>query len=210
MRCVVGLGNPGERYRNTRHNSGFMVVERLLIRYKLRWDAGSTYAQVARVPEGPWGESFLLARPLLYMNESGKALASLCTEFSIFPWHVIVVHDDMDIPFGSLRIKRDGGSGGHRGVESIIACLGTDRFARVKVGIGRPPEGTDPRDYVLLPFDEDPREVDLLIERAADACIDVLTFGIDRAMNLYNRATRMPGPAGTDSGGDLTEGVRRL
>ncbi|HHY35285.1 MAG TPA: aminoacyl-tRNA hydrolase [Firmicutes bacterium] len=186
MRCIVGLGNPGKRYENTRHNSGFMVVERLAGRLGVSWDSSLRYALVAAVPAGAWGEGFLLARPLLFMNESGKALASLSLDRLIHPWEFIVVHDDMDIPFGFVRIKRNGSSGGHRGVESIISCLGTEEFLRVKVGIGRPPKNVEPRDYVLSPFEENPCAVEELLDKAADACLDVLTLGVDLAMNRHN------------------------
>lgn len=187
MLCIVGLGNPGKEYECTRHNSGFMVVDRLARRFGLSWDYGLRYALVALGPKGEWGDGFLLARPLVFMNESGKALASLSLDRLIYPWEFIVVHDDMDIPFGSVRIKRKGSSGGHRGIESIISYLGTEEFTRVKVGIGRPPVNTEPREYVLSPFTEDCRNVENLIDRAADACLDILTLGVERAMNRHNQ-----------------------
>lgn len=191
MRCIVGLGNPGKKYVNTRHNSGFMVVDRLAGRFGLSWDSSLRYALVACGPRGKWGDGFLLVRPLLFMNESGKALASLSLDRLVYPWEFIVVHDDMDIPFGAIRIKRNGSSGGHRGVESIISCLGTEEFIRVKVGIGRPPQNIEPRDYVLSPFEEDSRDVQMVLDRAADACLDILTLGVDQAMSRHNRTATL-------------------
>ncbi len=201
MRCIVGLGNPGKKYENTRHNSGFMVVDRLAGRLGVSWDPSLRYALVATVPRGAWGDGFLLVRPLFFMNESGKALASLSLDRLIYPWEFIVVHDDMDISFGFIRIKRNGSSGGHRGVESIISCLGTEEFIRVRVGIGRPPKNIEPRDYVLSPFEEDPRAVEMLLDRAADACLDILTLGVDPAMSRHNRRATL-GDSGVSEEGN--------
>ncbi|HHW17394.1 MAG TPA: aminoacyl-tRNA hydrolase [Firmicutes bacterium] len=188
MICVVGLGNPGRKYAFTRHNVGFMVVSRLAERLSISFSEAG-FSDVARGtmfgPEGPI--EVVLAKPGTYMNQSGQAVLELLSDLEARPENLLVVHDDMDLPFGRIRIRRKGSSGGHRGIESIISSLGTSEFPRLKVGIGRPAPGVDPVDYVLRPFErEETEHLPLIIELAVDAVMSVATYGLDRAMSDYN------------------------
>lgn len=169
VRAVIGLRNPGPEYEGTRHNSGYEVIARVLER------AGETLgrapsrvrAQVTQV--GVDDERVLYAVPLTFMNESGRAVRSLIDYFHLTPDRVLVVHDDIDLPFGRLRLQVGGGSGGNNGVRSIESVLGTKEFSRLKLGVGRPPGQTDPADFVLRPFTKkEGPEVALMIEDAAD------------------------------------------
>jgi len=168
---VVGLGNPGPKYELTRHNVGQMVVDELAHRMEA---AFATHKQAnARVAEG-WlrigGAKVIAAKPNSYMNVSGGPVSSLARFFKIDPDHVIVVHDELDIPFDTIRLKRGGGHGGHNGVRDVAKALGTPDFARVRVGIGRPPGRQDPADWVLDPFGTAERKtLPVLIADAADA-----------------------------------------
>jgi len=189
MKCVIGLGNPGQKYTLTRHNVGYMVVSELAKELSLEFSQAG-FSDVAKgwLRTGSGSKEVLLVKPGTYMNESGKAVEELLTDFPIQINEFLVVHDDMDIPFGRLRIRRRGSSGGHRGVESIIECIGSEDFPRLKVGIGRPDPGVDPVDYVLQPFqDNELRLLPKVIEVAKEAIFCVLMLGVDRAMNEYNR-----------------------
>lgn len=188
MRFVVGLGNPGREFAASRHNVGFMVVERLAARWHV---VLGRERHGLRIGTGILaGQPVTLVEPRRYMNMSGEALTQL--EGS---WHVpdiVVVHDDMDLAAGQLRVRHDGGDGGHRGVASLIKQFGRD-FDRVRVGIGRPAPGMDPEQYVLMALTPaELSEFDPVIERAADAVECLVTEGIDRAMNRFNtRAARI-------------------
>jgi peptidyl-tRNA hydrolase, PTH1 family len=188
---VVGLGNPGERYAGTRHNAGFMVLDLLAARagsgFKSRKAAGGAAADVV---EGRLaGVSVVLAKPRSYMNESGGPAAAVARFYKIAPEQIIVVHDELDLPFGVLRLKRGGGEAGHNGVRSLVASLGSPEFARVRVGVGRPPGRQDAADYVLRDFSSAERkELPLIIELAADAVEAVLSGGLEAAQNRYNGA----------------------
>ncbi|MGH8872457.1 MAG: aminoacyl-tRNA hydrolase [Acidimicrobiia bacterium] len=168
-RAVIGLRNPGPDYEGTRHNSGYEVVARVLQRAgeKLGRAPSRVRAQVTQVGAG--GDRVLYAVPVTFMNESGRAVRTLIDYFGLSPEALLVVHDDIDLPFGRLRLQVDGGSGGNNGVRSIESALGTKEFSRLKLGVGRPPGQTDPADFVLRPFTKPERaEVDLMIEDAAD------------------------------------------
>jgi PTH1 family peptidyl-tRNA hydrolase len=183
---VVGLGNPGRRYQATRHNAGFRVVDRLAV----RWDTTvSREAHRALLGEARRaGERVLLVKPQTYMNESGAAVASVQRFYRLEPAHLLVVHDDVDLDVGRVRIRRGVRAGGNRGVESILQVLGDPGFVRVKVGIGRPAAGPVPTGWVLgVP---PPGEAAALLEaeeRAADAVELVLGEGLERAMNRINQ-----------------------
>jgi PTH1 family peptidyl-tRNA hydrolase len=169
MRVVVGLRNPGAEYAGTRHNLGAQVVDAVVDRRGLHWRRGPlrTRCQVAATRID--GEPVLFALPLSYMNESGGPVSALLDYHGAEPADLLVVHDDIDLAFGRLRIQFDGGSGGHNGIRSVQKALGTPDFTRLKVGVGRPPEGVDPADYVLSPFSRAERSaLDSLIEDAAD------------------------------------------
>lgn len=179
----MGLGNPGRRYRGTRHNVGFEVVDRLA----RRWDASFRARGRAEVAEAEFaGKPVWLAKPLTYMNLSGEAVGELVRHLGLEPWQVLVVYDDMDLPVGTVRVRARGSSGGHRGMASVLEVLGTSEVPRVRVGIGRP--GLDAVDHVLSRFSGEERaQVEEALERAADAVEAVLREGIQRAMDRFNR-----------------------
>ncbi len=173
MKLLVGLGNPGREYSETRHNVGFWLVDRVASSHKI-----STRRQecCARVGRGVlFGIPILIAKPSTFMNRSGRAVRCLLDHYGLTPSHLVVAHADLDIPVGRYRVKKAGGDAGHRGVQSIIAELETGEFTRVRLGIGRPPEGEDPTDYVLSPFTQAQRtEVCKAIEEVVGALEPVL------------------------------------
>ncbi len=185
MRVVIGLGNPGPEYDKTRHNVGFRVVERLAKRWKSRI---SRRAHRSLIGEGCWGrETVFLVQPQTHMNRSGEAVVRLRDFYHLAPSDFIVVHDDMDLTVGRIRVKENGGAGGHRGVESIIAGLGAEDFFRIRVGIGRPPAEEDPVDFVLRPFTlAEEESIFLAVERAVEAVEVLLAEGLQKAMNMFN------------------------
>jgi PTH1 family peptidyl-tRNA hydrolase len=186
---VVGLGNPGPRYAATRHNAGFLVVELLADRmgggFKSRRAPGGASADVL---EGKLaGRSVVLAKPRSFMNESGGPVAAVARFYKVPVAAITVVHDELDLPYGGLRLKRGGGEGGHNGVRSVAASLGDVDFARVRFGIGRPPGRQDPADFVLRDFSTvERKELPLLLDRAADAVEALLADGLEAAQNKYN------------------------
>jgi len=198
MRIVVGLGNPGSAYQGTRHNVGFAVVEELAQRWRLRF--GRAHGGV-RVAHGSIaGDDVTIVEPQRYMNVSGEALAGL--KRSVMAKDLIVVHDDVDLECGSVRVKRGGGTAGHHGLDSIAECYEKD-FTRVRVGIGHAPHGTATADYVLSRFDAAECEImSRALQRAADAVECILREGEDAAMNRFNMRPRRstvlatPAPSG--------------
>lgn len=185
---VAGLGNPGERYERTRHNLGRMVVAELARRAGARFrKARFLPAEVAEIREGE--ERIVLARSLRYYNESGPVYASLMRKHHVEPERLIAVHDDLDLAFGALRIKRGGSTAGNRGLESLVAALGTPDFHRVRLGIGRPPGRQDPADYVLEPIPGRlEAEVAILVDDAADAVLSLVRDGLAAAQDRFNRS----------------------
>jgi len=182
---VVGLGNPGKKYEKTRHNVGFMAVERVASRYGVgftSWDAASEYASHAID-----SASLFFLKPLTYMNRSGEAVGPFARFYKIPPKNILVVHDDLDLPFGRMKFARGGGSGGHNGIRSIISSLGDKGFPRLKIGIGRP-KGPIPVDkYVLSRFDSvEEKALDNLLDTAVDGIVCFIDEGIDSAMNNFN------------------------
>ena len=175
---VVGLGNPGPRYAETRHNLGFWVVDRV--------GAGADWRRRGNALVARWRSGWLM-KPTTYMNNSGEAVAPFVRYYKIAPENVLVVHDDMDLPLGRLRLRRGGSSGGQKGVQSIIEHLGTANFDRLRLGIGRPPAGWDAASWVLSRFDEQEREV---AERVADAAVEAVEVwqseGLERAQQRFN------------------------
>lgn len=182
---IVGLGNPGIKYRKTRHNFGFMVVDALAENLKLPL---KKLKYKAMIGEGRLGDSkIILARPLTYMNNSGDSVWQLAKFFKVPNENIIVAHDDLDLPLGVLRLRPGGGASGQKGVASIIQKLGTQDFARVRLGISRPPGQMDPVDYVLekfLPNEEKLR--DIVIKEAVEAIQVFVREGLSMAMNKYN------------------------
>lgn len=183
---VVGLGNPGPRYETTRHNVGFLVADILAERigsgFKVHKKSG---AEVTTGRLG--GRSVVLAKPRTYMNESGRHVGPLANFYSVSPADVIVVHDELDIDFGRIRLKFGGGEGGHNGLRSIASALGTKDFQRVRIGVGRPPGRQDPAAFVLENFNSRERpELGLLLENAADATELLLQHGVEAAQNTVH------------------------
>ncbi len=189
---VVGLGNPGPSYAGNRHNVGAMVVAELasragakLARHKSRASAAS--ARLGTAPGGAPGPAAVLAVPSSYMNESGGPVSSLLKYYSLPTDRLVVVHDELDIPFGQVRLKASGGEGGHNGLRSISGSIGTREYVRVRVGIGRPPGRMDPADYVLRNFSSTERkELDFLIGDAADAVEFVAAHGLTAAQQRFH------------------------
>ncbi|MEV6359460.1 aminoacyl-tRNA hydrolase [Nocardia asteroides] len=180
---VVGLGNPGPEYERTRHNVGFLVAdvlaERVGGRFAVHKKSGADLLQ-ARLD----GRQILIAKPRAYMNLSGRPVAALAKFFSVPVDQVIVVHDELDLPFGTIKLKQGGGEGGHNGLRSISQALTTKDYLRTRIGIGRPPGRQDPADYVLKPFAAPERkEVPVIVEQAADAVEMLLKVGLETAQN---------------------------
>lgn len=183
----MGLGNPGPKYDSTRHNIGFWVIDRIAgaLSISLRrrayfsiWGDGSYL-----------GHRLLLAKPQTYMNQSGQAAAAVISDFALDAGSIWIIHDDLDLPAGRLRLRLGGGSGGHRGVQSIIDALGHRDFGRIRVGIGRPPAGVDPADYVLAPLDKAEKELlSAAADRAAEAALAIIAEGLPAAMSRFNQA----------------------
>jgi PTH1 family peptidyl-tRNA hydrolase len=182
MRIIVGLGNPGSAYAGTRHNVGFAVVEKLAQRWRVSFGRAGPDVRMARGRIN--AEPVLLVQPQLYMNRSGAALAGVGR--SVTAEELIVIHDDLDLECGCVRVKRGGGTAGHHGLNSIVECYGPD-FARVRVGIGRPPRGTDTADYVLSRWGtEESERITAAVDRAAAAVECIVREGEEAAMNCFN------------------------
>ncbi len=187
MKIVVGLGNPGKRYGRGRHNLGFMVVDHL---------AGEHYVSVSekkyRSLVGSWeldNERILLVKPQSYMNRSGEAVTSLFRYLPVSGEDLVVIHDDLDLPFGRIRIRTKGSAGGHRGILSILQALGNESFFRIRIGIGRPPGGVDPTGFVLSPFTEEEQPlVEQVVSRAAQSVQSLLKDGVRQAMEKFNQS----------------------
>ncbi|WP_231875393.1 aminoacyl-tRNA hydrolase [Desulfuromonas sp. DDH964] len=185
MMLVAGLGNPGERYAATRHNVGFMVVQRLAAAHGL--------ALKKKGHQGVYGTGRIagieatLLLPLTFMNLSGASVGSACKSLGVEPGDLIVVHDEIDLPFGALRIKAGGGHGGHNGLRSICGNLGSGEFLRLRIGVGRPPQGGDVAGYVLNPFSARERgELDQVLAAGVAALETLLVRGAAAAMNEFN------------------------
>jgi PTH1 family peptidyl-tRNA hydrolase len=185
---VAGLGNPGERYARTRHNAGRMAVEVLASRAgvrpkKVRFLALSVAETILE------GTRILLAIPETFMNEGGPPLASFARKRGIPVDHVVACHDEIDLPFGALRIKRGGSTAGHHGLDSLVSAFRSPDFYRVRIGVGRPPGRQEPMDFVLEPFAAREREdAAVLIEDAADAVVSLATSGLASAQDRFNRS----------------------
>lgn len=182
---IVGLGNPGLAYRHNRHNVGFMVADALadklgipLKRVKFKAQIGN--GKLVDIP-------VIIAKPLTFMNNSGEAVAPLVRYFKVPLERLLVIHDDMDLPLGTLRMRPSGGSAGHNGMLSIFDKLGTNVIPRLRVGIGRPPGRMDPADYVLQDFPRSEEELlSMVIAQACEAALAFITTGLEKAMNTYN------------------------
>ncbi|MBF9129246.1 aminoacyl-tRNA hydrolase [Plantactinospora sp. S1510] len=187
---LVGLGNPGKEYARNRHNVGFMAAELVAERIGARFGRHRrAHAEVAEGRLGFGGPKLVLAKPLTYMNLSGGPVAALAQFYKVPVGQVIAVHDELDIPYGQLRVKCGGGEGGHNGLRSMSKSLGSKDYVRVRFGIGRPPGRQDPADYVLSDFSAAERkELEFLVDRAADVAEAVVTRGLEWAQNAYHGA----------------------
>jgi len=186
VKVIVGLGNPGRQYELTRHNVGFMAVDRLAKRWNI---AIRQEKHRALIGEGltPGGERVALIKPMTFMNLSGEAVRSFLDYRKVSVDDLLVIYDDMDTPFGKLRLRYKGSAGGHNGIRSIIGRLGTEQFRRIRVGISRPPAGVDPVDYVLSPFHAEERAaLEELLERVCDAAEAAVDGPFEKAMARFN------------------------
>ena len=185
MKIIAGLGNPGAEYAQTKHNVGFMLVDALAERLNAPAWKEDFFSAITEVRIG--GEKVFLVKPLTYMNNSGEALGPMLSYYKVDADDLVVVHDDMDIPAGTVRIRKKGGSGGHNGIKSILTHVGSEDFARVRIGIGRPPAGWTVINHVLAPFSsEDAPKIRAAIDYLLPAVECIVTDGVDLAMNKYN------------------------
>jgi PTH1 family peptidyl-tRNA hydrolase len=185
---VVGLGNPGKQYAGNRHNVGFGIVD--LLAKRVGASFGRSKKVVAEVGEGRLGfggPKLVLAKPLTFMNLSGAPVVALAQFFKVPVENVIAVHDELDVPYGQVRVKRGGGEGGHNGLRSMSKSLGSKEYARVRFGVGRPAGRQDAADYVLSDFSSvERKELDFLVDRAADVVEAVVLEGVEWAQNKYH------------------------
>ena len=184
---IAGLGNPGREYRKNRHNVGFLTLDRLAERFETCF---SRMSMEALVTDSRWqGEKVILAKPQTFMNKSGKAVSSLVRYYKIPVDRLLVIYDDVDLPFGALRIRPRGGAGGQKGMKSIIRQLGSSAFPRMRIGIGRPPGRMPVSAYVLQDFSAEELEtLEFLLDQAVKAVEVFLAEGVDQAMTLYNQS----------------------
>jgi PTH1 family peptidyl-tRNA hydrolase len=187
MKLIVGLGNPGKAYSDSRHNIGFLTIKSLAKQYKiaLKRDSGTfSLAGRGRID----GQKVILAMPLTFMNLSGSCVERLLKKYKVSPGNLLVISDDLDLELGRLKIRPCGSSGGHRGLQSIIGSLGVSDFCRLRVGIGSPGKNTDAADYVLSAFtSKEKNQLKEIIVRASDCCALWVKMGIIENMNTFNR-----------------------
>jgi PTH1 family peptidyl-tRNA hydrolase len=186
MKLIVGLGNPGVKYRMNRHNVGYMVLAELAEKYPGNRPQSKFHGDLMNISESG-GESVLLLAPTTYMNRSGLSVGGAVGFYKIPPDDVLIVCDDLNLPFGKLRLRKEGGSGGQKGLADVVRALGTDKVPRLRIGIGSPPGQMHAADYVLMNFTEKEQpDLKITIKQAADAVVCWLNNGIDEAMNRYN------------------------
>lgn len=186
MFIIAGLGNPGKEYENTRHNAGFMVMDALADKLGADISEKKHKALCGKAVIG--GEKVILMKPQTYMNSSGEALRAASDYYKVDPENVLVIYDDISLAPGQLRVRAKGSAGGHNGIKSIIAHLGTQEFSRVRVGVGEKPPRMDLADYVLGHFSQEEKKImESAVKEAAEAVIEAVTEGIEHAMNDHNR-----------------------
>ena len=199
-RAVVGLGNPGSRYAETRHNAGFLLVDLLARRHGTPLSERRHQAAWAEIELA--GERTVLIEPLAYMNRSGPPVAAFAAEFGIAPESILVAHDELDLPCARVRMKRGGGTAGHRGLESLVEALGTRDFPRLRIGIGRPAGEVPVVDFVLAPFSAEERlALDAALDEALRGIEAWIRDGIEAAMAVVHAPPPKPGPAGAPASG---------
>lgn len=185
MNLIVGLGNPGPNYQRTRHNIGFQSVDALSSAYRIQLSHTDSISQWGRGVIR--GKEVLLVKPQTYMNLSGKSVYAVISHFHLTYQNLLVIHDDMDLSVGRIRIREKGGSGGHRGLASIIQCLGASDFPRLRVGIGRPCYQQEPKEYVLKAFSKEEKAIVAEVIEIVVQCVEViLDEGVPMAMNKFN------------------------
>lgn len=190
MKIIVGLGNPGTQYQMNRHNVGFQVVDRLakLNRIPIRTKRFKSLYGTGWIDF----QQVILSKPMTFMNRSGEAVKKAADFFRLAMEDLVVVHDDLDLPFGRLRFKRRGGDGGHQGVRSVIDAMGGNNFLRLKIGIGRPPAGMESADYVLGVFDKNEQlSLNQILSEAADCLTVMLREGLEKAMNQFQKKSSL-------------------
>ena len=185
MYIIIGLGNPGQKYEHTRHNAGFDAIDKLAYEHNIRIDKLKFKALIG---EGRIGtEKVILVKPQTYMNLSGEAVAAICQFYKPEFENVIVMYDDIDLDIGKLRIRKKGSAGSHNGMKSIIKCLGTQEFPRIRIGVSKPSEGWDLADFVLsrVPKDQQ-KDLEESFDKAVKTVEEIIGSGIESAMNKYN------------------------
>ncbi len=193
MKLIVGLGNPGRDYRDTRHNVGFMVVDEIARRHGIDWTSGPSQLAETLIAKRFGDEPVMVAKPLTYMNNSGDAVAGLVRYFDVNHDDLFVVVDEAALPFGRLRARARGSAGGHNGLKSIIERLGTTEFSRLRLGVGRGDGRRDLADHVLARFERgEQADLETLITRAADAAEMFAAEGISKVMNAFNPGATAP------------------
>ena len=183
---IVGLGNPGKEFSNNRHNAGFMAVDKLAERLGVKFTRMQSNALVTKATDGD--KKLILAKPRTFMNLSGQAVGALAKFYKLEKENILIVYDEVDLPFDTLRIRPEGSSGGHNGMKSIIQRLGTQEFPRLRIGVGRPKGKMDTPDHVLQDFSKDEMAIlPFILDRAVNAILEFIRDGIESAMNDYNR-----------------------
>lgn len=185
MKWFIGLGNPGSQYAGTRHNIGFMAIDRLAEKLEIKVDQNQCKAQIGQGRVS--GDKIALIKPMTYMNLSGESVRAFMDFYKVKIEDMIVLYDDLDTPFGEMRLRYKGGSGGHNGIKSIIQHLGTQDFNRIRLGISRPPEGYNVADYVLSSFAKnDRKELDRVLDLSCEALVYTLENSFDKVMAKFN------------------------
>jgi PTH1 family peptidyl-tRNA hydrolase len=186
---IVGLGNPGPEYANTRHNIGALVVERMAAQSQAKFSSHKARVDIAEIRLGVGGETpvLILARPRSYMNESGGPVKGLADYFSIAPDQIIVIHDELDIDFNSIRVKLGGGDNGHNGLKSVTQSMGSGEYYRIRMGIGRPLGQQDPADFVLKQFaSQEKKDLEVFLAEGGDAIESLITQGLEKTQQDFN------------------------
>ena len=185
IKAIIGLGNPGKQYEQTRHNVGFMVADAVASLLNCKKNKiEKCFSHIYQCPQ----HQLIIAKPQTYMNNSGIAVKNIIEDYSLNPKEILVIYDDLDLPLGVIRLRKKGSSGGHRGIKSIIENLQTDEFPRLKIGIGRPEKKEHIVNYVLSPFSKDEKLIiEKVIQLSAQCLVNVLKYGIEKSMNYCNQ-----------------------
>ncbi|ACN98366.1 peptidyl-tRNA hydrolase [Sulfurihydrogenibium azorense Az-Fu1] len=186
IKAIIGLGNPGQKYKDTRHNVGFMVAD--AVAKAIKCDNKYKEKDFSHIYECP-DYDVIIAKPQTYMNLSGNAVLNLLEDYNLKPSEILVVHDDLDLNLGTIRLRTKGSSGGHNGLKSIIGMIKTEEFPRLKIGIGRPARKEEVSDYVLSPFTKEEKFVlDKVIAASTECILNVLKYGIEKSMGSCNKS----------------------